>query len=229
MKPSWRTELPLLLLIAAMFVLAAVTWSTAPARIPVHWGLHGSVDRYGGRPEGLLLPPIMAAVVYVLLLLVPLIDPGRANYARFAGAYYAIRASILVLFALLYGVMHLVIRGYAVDVPRAVGLLVGGIFFVLGNLLGKIRPNWFVGVRTPWTLSSKLSWTHTHRAAGWVFIVGGIAVMAAGVFQTAVAVAVAVAVMGGGLIGTVVYSYLVWRRDPDRVPPAGTLPTDGET
>ena len=225
MKPSWRSELPLLLLLAGMFLLAAITWSTAPEQIPVHWGLKGNVDRYAGRVEGLLMQPLLAAFVYALMLVLPKIDPGRANYARFAGAYYAIRASVLAVMALIYGVIHLVIRGYPVDIPRTIGLIVGGIFFVLGNLLGKIRPNWFVGVRTPWTLSSKLSWTHTHRVAGWVFIIGGIAVMAAGVFQTAFAAWAAVAVMGGGIAGTVIYSYLVWRRDPDRVPPAGTLPS----
>lgn len=226
MKPSWRSELPLLLLLAGMFLLAAITWSTAPEQIPVHWGLKGNVDRYAGRVEGLLMQPLLAAFVYALMLVLPKIDPGRANYARFAGAYYAIRASVLAVMALIYGVIHLVIRGYPVDIPRTIGLIVGGIFFVLGNLLGKIRPNWFVGVRTPWTLSSKLSWTHTHRVAGWVFIIGGIAVMAAGVFQTAFAAWAAVAVMGGGIAGTVIYSYLVWRRDPDRVPPAGTLPSN---
>jgi uncharacterized membrane protein len=226
MKVSWRSELPLLLLLAGMFVLAAVTWSTAPAQIPVHWGLNGDVDRYGGRLEGLLMPPSLAVFVYVLMLFLPMVDPGRANYARFAGAYYAIRVSVLAVIALIYGVIHLTIRGYPIDMPRTVGLLVGGIFFVLGNLLGKIRPNWFVGVRTPWTLSSKLSWTHTHRVAGWVFIVGGIVVMAAGIFQTRFAAWAAFVVMGGGIVGTVIYSYLVWRRDPDRVPPAGTLPTN---
>ena len=226
MKPSWRSELPLLLLLTAMFVLAAVSWSTAPAQIPVHWGLKGNVDRYAGRVEGLLMQPLLAAFVYALMLVLPKIDPGRANYARFSGTYYAIRASVLTVLALIYGVIHLAIRGYPIDIPRSIGLIVGGIFFVLGNLLGKIRPNWFVGVRTPWTLSSKLSWTHTHRAAGWVFILGGIAVMAAGVFQTAFAAWAAFVVMGGGIVGTVIYSYLVWRKDPDRVPPAGTLPTN---
>ena len=172
------------------------------------------------------MPPSLALFVYALMLFLPMVDPGRANYARFAGSYYAIRASVLAVLALIYGVIHLTIRGYPIDMPRTVGLLVGGIFFVLGNLLGKIRPNWFVGVRTPWTLSSKLSWTHTHRVAGWVFIVGGIVVMAAGIFQTRFAAWAAFVVMGGGIVGTVIYSYLVWRRDPDRVPPAGTLPTN---
>jgi uncharacterized membrane protein len=228
MKPNWRAEIPLLLLIVGMFVLAAVTWPTAPERIPVHWGMTGEVDRYGGRLEGLVMVPALALVVYALMLFLPQVDPGRLNYQRFAGAYYTVRAAVMVVFALIYGGIHLVIRNVPVDMPKAVGLIVGGMFFLLGNLLGKIRPNWFIGIRTPWTLSSKRAWTRTHRLAGWVFIFGGIAIMAAGVLQTAAAVSVAAGVMIVGVVSAVVYSYLVWRTDPDRVPPAGTLPDNGE-
>lgn len=228
MKPNWKAELPLLLLLVGMFVLAFATLPTAPERIPMHWGLKGEVDRYGGRLEGLFALPALAVFVYLLMLFLPRIDPGRANYERFAGAYYALRVAVLLIFAVLYGVTHLIIRGVQIDMPKVVGLMVGALFFLLGNLLGKIRPNWFVGVRTPWTLSSKRSWTRTHRLAGWVFILGGIAIMAAGVLKNAVAVAVAGVVLFGGVAVTTVYSYLVWRTDPDRVPPAGTEPTNGE-
>jgi uncharacterized membrane protein len=228
MKTDWRVELPLLLLLAGMFVLAFATWPTAPERIPVHWGMTGEVDRYGGRLEGLFALPGLAVVVYLLMLFLPRIDPGRANYARFGGAYAAIRAAVLLIFAVLYGVTHLIIRGAQIDMPRVVGLMVGAMFFLFGNLLGKIRPNWFVGVRTPWTLSSKRAWTKTHRLAGWVFILGGFAIMAAGILKNAVAVWAAGVVLLGGTALAAVYSYLVWRTDPDRVPPAGTQPPDGE-
>jgi uncharacterized membrane protein len=228
MKPDLKMEVPLLLLLAGMFVLAFATWPTAPERIPMHWGMTGEVDRYGGRLEGLFLLPALAVFVYALMLFLPRIDPGRANYARFAGAYFAIRAAVLLIFAVLYGVTHLIIRGVQVDMPKVVGLMVGALFFLLGNLFGKIRPNWFIGVRTPWTLSSKRAWTKTHRLAGWVFILGGIAIMAAGVLQNAAAVGVAMGVLLVGLVTAAVYSYLVWRTDPDRVPPAGTLPSNGD-
>ena len=229
MKPNWKAELPLLLLLAGMFVLAAVSWSTAPDRIPVHWGLTGEADRWGGKAEGLLMLPVLAVVIYLLLLFLPRIDPGRANYARFAGAYYAVRTAVIVLFAAIYGMTHLVIRGVRVDVPAVVGILVGAIFFLYGSVLGKIRPNWFFGVRTPWTISSKVAWTKTHRLAGWVFILGGIAVMAAGALRHAAAVLVATGIVVVGLVGASVYSYFVWRNDPERVPPAGTLPGNDDT
>lgn len=87
MRTNWRTEWPHWAMLAAMFLLAAVTWRSAPDRLPVHWGLGGEVDRYGGRFEGLLGLPTLALGLYLLLRWLPRIDPGRANYAQFAGAY----------------------------------------------------------------------------------------------------------------------------------------------
>jgi uncharacterized membrane protein len=97
---------------------------------------------------------------------------------------------------------------------------------LVGSVLGKVRPNWFVGVKTPWTLSSKLSWAKTHRLAGWVFIAMGLGLMASGIFRAKAAFVVTIAIGAAGMIWTMIYSYLVWRSDPGRVPPAGTLPAE---
>src|SRR5258705_3703554 len=161
------------------------------------------------------------------MLLMPLLDPGRMNYERFSGAYYTMRAAVVALMAVIDGVTIATIRGLPVDVPRMVALSVGIVFFVFGNVLGKVRPNWFVGVRTPWTLSSKRSWTRTHRLAGCVFVCGGVSMLIAGLCQTPFAVAGAVTVLLGGILGTVVYSYFIWKGDPDRIPPAGRVPSNG--
>ena len=228
MKATWKSELPLLLLIAAMLAAAALSWPGAPERIPVHWGIGGEVDRYGGKFEGLLLLPLVSVGIYLMMRFLPRLDPGRLNYERFAGAYYTMRAVAIAMLAVLYGIMQLVMRGVAVDMNRAIGLVVGGMLFVIGNVLGKVRPNWFVGVRTPWTLSSKRSWTRTHRLAGWVFVVGGIVWMGAGVVGTPMAMALALGILMAGVVSAIVYSYLVWKGDPDRVPPAGTLPSNGD-
>jgi len=227
-KATWKSELPLLLLIAAMLAAAALSWPGAPERIPVHWGIGGEVDRYGGKFEGLLLLPLVSVGIYLMMRFLPRLDPGRLNYERFAGAYYTMRAVAIAMLAVLYGIMQLVMRGVAVDMNRAIGLVVGGMLFVIGNVLGKVRPNWFVGVRTPWTLSSKRSWTRTHRLAGWVFVVGGIVWMGAGVVGTPMAMALALGILMAGVVSAIVYSYLVWKGDPDRVPPAGTLPSNGD-
>ncbi|MGD9722154.1 MAG: SdpI family protein [Pirellulales bacterium] len=224
MKFSWRVEIVQWLILAAMFLVAAAAWSHVPDRIPIHWNLRGEVDGYGGRFAGLLLLPVVALGMYALLLIVPRFDPGYANYQTFAGAYRTIRIVILLVLAGIYGITVVVALGYRIDVSRAIGLAMAAMFVVLGNLLGKIRPNWFVGVRTPWTLSSKLSWTKTHRLAGWLFIVDGLFMALWGVLQQQWAFVLAMAVMAATTIWMVIYSYLVYRTDPDRIRPAGTSP-----
>ncbi|MEK7330470.1 MAG: SdpI family protein [Candidatus Eisenbacteria bacterium] len=224
MKLSWKSEVTMWVLLAGMFTLAAITWRWAPARIPVHWNMNMQVDRYGGRFEGLLGIPLVAFGLYLLLLLLPRIDPGRANYAGFRGAFTTLRIVLVAFMAAIYGIIHLWLRGNEVNMGTVVPLLLGALFIVTGNLLGKLRPNWFVGIRTPWTLSSKDSWVRTHRAGGWVFIVAGLAFMAAGVLHAPWALWTASTLLMGGVVCVVVYSYFVWRADADKVPPADTSP-----
>lgn len=228
MKVSWRTELPLWILMAAMFVAACVAWPSAPDRIPIHWGLDGQVNGYGGRFEGLLLLPLITLGVYLSMLFVPGLDPGRLNYPLFAGAYYVLRFGLVGFFAVLYGVIHLALHGQPVDMNRIAPLLAGVLLILIGGVLGKIRPNWFVGVRTPWTLSSKTSWVRTHRVAGWVVMLGGLALATAGLVGDQSFIVAAFAATMLGVLWCVIYSYLVWRKDPDRIAPAGTLPGDEE-
>jgi uncharacterized membrane protein len=116
--------------------------------------------------------------------------------------------------------------GRRVDVTMVVCLLAGALLMVTGNLMGKIRPNWFIGVRTPWTLSSRMSWNKTHRLAGWLFMAMGLAVAGAGVAQTAWMLGVTLGVFAACLVWMAVYSYLVYRRDPERVSPAGVTPAE---
>src|SRR5258705_10751765 len=102
MKFKLRTELPQLLIVAAMFALAAWSWQRLPEQIPTHWNLQGQVDGHGNKFVGLLLLPLTAAGIYFMLLLLPLVDPGRANYQNFATAYNLIRCLILPFMATVY-------------------------------------------------------------------------------------------------------------------------------
>lgn len=226
MRITWKIEVPQWIILAAMFAAAAIAWPHAPDRIPVHWNINGQVDRYGGRFEGLLLMPLFALGLYVLMLVLPRIDPGRANYARFRGAYNAIRIVLVALF----GVFDFVLQRSALTGPVNIGriapLAMGILFVFLGGVLGKIRPNWFVGIRTPWTLSSKLAWVRTHRVGGWLFMLVGLATIVASFFSPRVSFWVLMVGLVASTIGLVVYSYLLWRQDPDKIPPAGTSPAD---
>lgn len=222
MKVSWRTEFPIWILLLGMWVAAGLAWPSAPAQIPTHWGLDGQVNGYGGKFEALLLLPLLALLIYVIMLFAPRLDPGRLNYEKFQGAYTVLRLTVVAFLAVIYGLIIAAMRGHAVDMQRMAPLLAGLLMVVIGTVLGKIRPNWFVGIRTPWTLSSKTSWEKTHRAAGKILTVGGVLLAAAGLSGSQPAIIAAFVVFLAGMLGTVVYSYLVWRTAPDRIPPGGT-------
>jgi uncharacterized membrane protein len=226
MKLSWRFELPQWIVMAAMFVVAAWAWQWLPDQIPVHWGLNDQVDRYGGKFEGLLGIPLSAVGVYVLMLVLPLFDPGRLNYRNFAKAYNIIRTVIVCFLAATYAVIVLKAFGYAFSVTTVVCMMIGVLFIVLGNFLGKIRPNWFIGIRTPWTLSSKLSWDKTHRLGSWLFMLMGAMFFPMAVFQTTWALIALIVVDVICLAWMFVYSYIIYRNDPNRTQPAGTSPAN---
>lgn len=228
MKATWRTEFPQWILIAAMFALAALRWNGAPDRIPVHWGWSGEVDRYGGKFEGLLGLPLLALGLYLLFRLLPTIDPGRANYPAFANVYHTIRISVVLVMAMLYAAIHVWLAGRTFDMGMAASLLIGTLLIVMGGMLGKIRPNWFMGVRTPWTLTSKNAWIRAHRLGGWVFVAAGILLLAAPIADSRWVLAAAGVVLIGGLIAITVDSYFTWRADPEKLTPADTAPAEDE-
>ena len=108
---------------------------------------------------------------------------------------------------------------------RFVPIVVSGLLVVVSSVMGKVRPNWFVGIRTPWTLSSKLSWVKTHRIGGWAMVLIGLALMLTGALWPgplpSALIGALAAVVG---VWVIVYSYLVWRRDPEKLPAIGTRP-----
>lgn len=227
MKVNRRIEALQLTILGGMFLAAALTWPSAPDRMPIHWNAAGEVDGYGGKFQGLLLLPLIALAQYLLLRFLPRADPGRANYANFQGAYDTVRLAVLVLLAAVYGLLHGFLRGARLDVGLVVPVLIGGLLVVLGNTFGKLRPNWFIGIRTPWTLSSKEAWNRTHRVGGWLMVGLGLVTMIAA--PVAGRRGLPVLVVGGSLgfvVWSMAYSYWVWRHDPHKTLPAGTSPAE---
>lgn len=201
------------LVVLGAVVVSLATWSRVPERAPVHWNLAGEVDRYGGRAEVLLLMPAMMVFLWVLMRFLPRIDPRRANFAKMAGTYELVITLTLLLLFVLHGALIAVALGYPVPIDRLVPALVGVTFLVLGNVLPRARPNWWFGVRTPWTMSNDRVWTRTHRVAGYTFIIAGLGLL---VLPFVGNVAVRGVVLAASLIAALVpilYSYIAWRQE----------------
>lgn len=214
-----------------LLVLAAWGWMATPedTQIPVHFAADGSVNRYGSRFEAFLLMPVMAMVLSGLFALAPLIDPRGGNLRRSRPFVLVSWAGTIWMLALAQGVVTVAVTGIVGEagwIPRLGGVATAILLVVTGNVLGKARPNWFFGLRTPWTLSSDRAWDRTHLWGGRLFVLAGLAgggavLLLPGEAGFAVLVAGALA----AVFVPLVLSYFVWRADPDRemynAPPSG--------
>jgi len=199
-----------LALVAGAFAAAALLYRRLPDPVPVHWDAHGHVNGYMPKPWGALVMPLVTLGVSLLLLVLPRLSPRGFRVDRFQATFDLIQTSIVgfLFFATL--LVLLAGAGFGVSVARAVPLGVGVLLVVLGNVLGKVTKNFFVGIRTPWTLASDEVWLRTHRFGGRVFVLAGLAIAVAGLAEGG-ATPILVAALAAVLLPTV-YSYVIYRR-----------------
>lgn len=208
--------------VVAMLTASGLAWRAVPDQLPVHWGINGEPDRYGGRVEGLLLLPAITASVALLLWAAPFIDPRRANLLKSEGAYAAFGLATVMLLGVLHVTIIASALGYSVSMGAVIGISIGVLFVVMGLAMRHVQSNFIFGVRTPWTLSSERSWERTHLLAGRLFVAAGVATMVAGGVALATGLewlpvtTLLVGALGASAV-SIAYSYVVWRGDPDRL------------
>lgn len=199
--------------IGAMLLFALVVWSWLPERVPTHWNVQGEPDAWSSRWAGLAIPVGSAAGLWLLAWVIPRIDPRGHNYERFEGTYWFV-INLLLLF--LAAVMLMTVGaslGWPVRIETAVPVLLGLLFVALGNFLPRVKSNWTMGVRTPWTLESEGVWRRTHRLAGWCFVGAGVLTLLSVALEPEVRVWVLVGGVGAAALVPVVASYVFWRRE----------------
>lgn len=204
--------------VGAMLLLAAWAWFQLPpdAQVPIHWGADGQPDGYASKTVGLFLLPLVTAGVAALFAVIPVIEPRRANIEKSGKAYTAFWIAIVLLMASIDVVTVAAALGAELDMTLIVLAGTGIVFIVIGNYLPKVRSNYMMGIRTPWTLSSEMSWDKTHRVGGRLFVAEGIAFILVGLLRPVPEVLMAV-LIGGIVVMLVfvfVYSYRVWKTDP---------------
>jgi uncharacterized membrane protein len=202
-----------LLIIAAAFIASAIAYPRLPETIPTHWNMDGQPDDWSSRAFGALITPVILLLVWGFVRVLPAIDPRGANYAKFGGAFEAIFDSLMLF---LLG-MHIVLLraglGYPVQIQRIAPFGIGVLLIVIGNLLPRCRPNWFVGIRTPWTLSSDRVWEKTHRFGGRLFVAAGFLIAIAALFWVQWVHVVLITSILLATAAVLIYSYLEWKRE----------------
>jgi len=200
-------------LIAAAVLFSMSVYRQLPERMPVHWGWHGQVDRYGSRVEGAFMLPALMLLIWLLLRFLPRIDPRRENYAKFADTYELLINSFITLIAVMQVALLGTALGWPVSMERVVPALVGLQFIILGNALPRARPNWWFGIRTPWTLSNDRVWARTHRVGGYLLAAAGVVLLGAAALPRGWTFALGLAAVLSAGFGSLVYSYFAWKQE----------------
>ena len=211
-KQTFKTECfpVLLLLITVGFSLWS--YNLLPDMVATHWNIQGQVDAWGSKKFSNLFFPGLLIAIYLLFNFIPNLDPKKERYAEFANVYLMMRNAILSVFVIVFISTTLFNLGYQLNISAIVGGAIGILFLLIGNYFGKLKLNFFVGFRTPWTLSSENVWNKTHRVGGKAFIILGL-IIAISPWLEPLAAIIAMSIGFVLMIGVGVYSYILFRRE----------------
>lgn len=162
-------------------LLTLVAWLIAlphlPATMPIHWGANGEADGFATKINAMILTVGIMVLIYFIIAFVPRIDPRKENYKYFSKTYNILLNAVLLLFFFVN--MSTILQGLGYNVPMSyiAPIMAGLVFIIIGNYLQRVRSNYFMGIRTPWTLSNENVWKKTHRLSGKVFFIGGLLIL----------------------------------------------------
>jgi uncharacterized membrane protein len=184
-------------------------------QLPIHWGLNGEADGFADKWTALMMPPLIVAAVSLLFFFLPSLEPRKQGLERSQGLYLWGWIAMLMMGAAMELAVVSTALGWDLPVNRLITGGVGTTLLLIGNQLGKSRSMYLIGLRTPWTLASEEVWIRTHRLAGRLMVLAGVAIIAAALLplppahlmQLMLATVVATAAV------PIVYSYLLWRRE----------------
>lgn len=205
-----RANVFCMLFIGAATAVAVYLYPMLPDQIPTHWNFDGEVDDYMSKPWGVAILPIAALLVFAIMRLIPIISPKGFRTDQFTDVVNVFTVTIVGFMSGIAILVLLEANGQDVRINEMTFAGVGLMFIVLGNYMGKVRKNFFIGIRTPWTLASDEVWSRTHRLGGKVFVLTGI-FMIVNSFVHFPGQTLVVAIVAAALI-PVIYSYVIYRR-----------------
>lgn len=211
MKLTLRKELPIIGIILVPFIYLAFLWNTLPEKVPTHWNSSGEIDRWGDKYSLIGLLFLLPVLTYLLLLVIPKIDPKK-RIELMGVKYYQIKFILVLLMSTLAVVILHITVNQSTSSPNLIYSLLGILIVVMGNYFKVIQPNYFLGIRTPWTLQSNEVWKLTHVFASKLWFIGGLLIIIGGVFlPDEFFLVVFLSLVGVIVIVPMVYSYFKFK------------------
>ncbi len=182
-----------------------------PPRVPTHWDLAGHINGYSSRVFAATIMPATVAFTWLLMVVLPAISPRGFRLDQSARAFYESVLAILGVLAIIHFIVLRASLGVSTLPTGFVFVPVGALLAILGNLMGKFHKNFFIGVRTPWTLASDEVWLRTNRLGGRLMVAGGLLLIVTS-FIPAFAVPMLTAVVVAIAVIPATYSYVLYKR-----------------
>lgn len=169
-----KSEIIILGIIVVSSVIGMYFYPRMPGAIASHWSIRGEVDGYMSKFWGLFLMPLISLCLLLLFVLIPKIDPLRANVEKFRNYYDGFIVLMIVFLFYVYLLTIFWNVGLRFNMIQLLAPAFGILFYYCGILIENAKRNWFIGIRTPWTLSSDKVWERTHKIGGRLFKITGV-------------------------------------------------------
>jgi uncharacterized membrane protein len=208
-----KKELPLITIVLLPFIYLASIWNQLPEKVPMHWNIKGEIDRYGEKMELIIIPILLPLLVYIIFLVVPKIDP-KNKLNKMGNKLQAIKVLLTTFMAILALFIIYSAKNQSFANPNYIILLIGVLYIILGNYFKTIKANYFIGIRTPWTLENETVWKKTHKLGGKLWFVGGIIIVLTSlILDKEPNVTVFLIITGIITIIPIVYSYIIFKNE----------------
>lgn len=209
-----NTTIIVLILILTSILAGLLLWDKFPEQMASHWDVNDQVNGYMSKTWGVFMVPLMSLGMFLLFLVIPSIDPLKANIARFREAFNLFIVLIMAFMVYIHGLTLAWNLGYtgfkmSTSMLPAMGLL----FLFVGFMLRKAKRNFFIGIRTPWTLSNDRVWDETHRLGSILFMASGVLAFVGGIFGGMTAFWFLFVPLIGSTLFLLVYSYVLYQRE----------------
>ncbi|OCB78448.1 SdpI family protein [Flavobacterium crassostreae] len=159
--------------VALPYVYLTTIWNKLPEQVPTHFNIEGIANDWSSKTTLLFIPGALGIGIYFLMLIIPILDPKK-KIQQMGDKYYTLRFMLTIFFSLLATYLLYASDTGSLKNPNMLFALIGVLFAMLGNYFQTVRPNYFIGIRTPWTLENEQVWKSTHRLGGRIWIVGGV-------------------------------------------------------
>ena len=163
-----------IILIIVSFLIAIYFYPFLPDQVATHWGSNNQVNGYSSKAFGLFFMPVLSVFLFFLFISLPKIDPYKKNFDQFKKYFQNFINLIFVFFFYVYLITILWNLGFNFNMIQILSPAFAALFYYAGVLMSHAKQNWFVGIRTPWTMSNKLVWDKTHKIGGKLFKLTGL-------------------------------------------------------